>query len=176
MAFIFFWCYSLAYAQDFEQPSEKKSLVYFYQSNGTGALAKFSYYDGKSYLGRFGGKKCLILECEPGEHVFWVAAENRSFIEANLLPGKTYIIQVISTVGIFSSAVKLFPIEPSKEKFLRGMKRYMTKNPPIYLNRSDLSLEEAKLDYFIENGIDKYTRDKENEKPFRQLLPEYYFN
>ncbi len=36
--------------------------------------------------------KYFKLEVEPGEHIIWARAENRSFVHANLQAGETYLI------------------------------------------------------------------------------------
>ncbi len=91
---IFFIITINAFGQEFQRPAEGKSLVYFTRYGGALALIDFRYFDGQKYLGRVGGNNYFIYECDPGEHVFWVSAENNAFIKGNLKPNSTYVIEV----------------------------------------------------------------------------------
>lgn len=106
-------------AQDLMVPAEGKSLIYFARTSGTGALINFKYFDGEKYLGKFSGVNYMVYECEPGDHILWIGAENRDFVSANLLPGKTYLMEVRPTMGAFKAAVKLFPLSPTDEKAVK---------------------------------------------------------
>ncbi len=44
----------------------------------------FHLFEGENYLIRIKGKNYIRYVCDPGEHVFWVAAENRSFVTTDL--------------------------------------------------------------------------------------------
>lgn len=99
LAFLLLFSSAQLQAQSLATPSEGKALVYFIRSAGTGALVNFKYFDGEKYLGKFSGMNYFLYECDPGEHVFWVTSENRQFIEADLLPNKVYMVEVIPTTG-----------------------------------------------------------------------------
>src|SRR5690606_10628764 len=114
-------------------PPEGKSLVYFIRSSGTGALVNFKYFDGEDYLGKFRGKNYFIYECDPGKHVFWVTSENRDFIEADLLSGKVYFVEVRPTMGAFKAAVKLFPVANDDTRSRKRLYKIIGKTDPIKL-------------------------------------------
>ena len=164
-----------AFAQELIAPSEGRSMVYFLRSSGTGALINFKYFDGEDYLGKFSGPGCFTYECEPGEHIFWVAAENRDFVEAELLPDKIYIIEVRPTMGMMKAAVQLYPIEKDDAKAMKKLNKFLSKNQPVPLQAGAFDHEEPKLDFFVENGMKRYQLDKEKGK-LKLLAPDMYHN
>ncbi|MEM7107772.1 MAG: hypothetical protein AAF519_06075 [Bacteroidota bacterium] len=169
-------CIAVASAQELQSPVSGKALVYFARSSGTGALINFKYFDGDQYLGKFSGLNYFLYECDPGEHLFWVAAENRDFVKADLLADKVYIIQVIPTMGAFKAAVKLNPVSKSDLKAMKKVNKLLSKKGPIVLDKSKAETEAAKLDFFIKNGLEKYDRDQEKGKVIKQLKAEMYHN
>ena len=143
-----------ASAQEFEKPAEGKSLVYFVRSSGTGALINFKYFDGEEYLGKLNGMNYIAYECDPGEHIFWVAAENREYMKGDLKPNATYVIQVKPVIGAVKSAVRLFQLSADDEKPLAKAKKLMTKKQP-----SKLKGQEEDMAFFIKNGMERYQKD-----------------
>ena len=109
--FLFILAFSsmIARAQPETTPKEK-ATVYFVRSNMWGALYNFTFFDGDKLIGKLPGKAYLTYECEPGKHLFWARSENRSFVEAELEAGKTYLIDAISKLGVFISRVRLVPV------------------------------------------------------------------
>ena len=142
---------SQIHGQEFEKPSEGKSLVYFVRFSGTGALINFKYFDGDQYLGKMNGVNYFLYECDPGEHIFWAAAENRDFIKGDLQPNSTYVVEVRPTMGAFKAAVRLHPVAPDNEKALKRVKKIMSKRTPSTLKGLD-----EDMDFFIKNGMERY--------------------
>ncbi len=163
-----------ASAQELRTPPEDKALVYFVRASGTGALINFKYFDGEDYLGKFSGVNYFIHECEPGKHVFWVTAENREFLEAELLPGRTYVVEVRPTMGMMKAAVKLIPFDKNDEKALKKLDKILSKKEPIVLDNESFDNEEEKLEFFISNGLKKYEEDKEKGKVVILKQEDYY--
>jgi hypothetical protein len=174
--FLLFLSASLALAQDFKEPAEGRSLVYFIRTSGTGALINFRYFDGHNYLGKFSGSNYFIYECEPGKHIFWANAENRDFIEAHLLPNKVYIIVARPTVGMVKSAIKLIPVDPADEKMKLRIKSLIAKKAPLEMNNSQLDSEEENLAFYIKNGMKKYAADSTQGQAITQLTADMYHN
>ncbi len=141
------------FCQEFKKPSEGKSLIYFVRYSSTGALINFKYFDGDKYLGKINGTNYVIYECEPGEHTFWVASENRDFIKGNLKPDATYIIEVKPTMGAFKAAVRLYPVLPEEERILKRVNKLISKKEP-----SELKGQEEDMTFFIKNGLERYNK------------------
>ena len=158
--FLFITC--LAYtasAQEFKQPSEGKSLVYFVRFAGTGAAINFKYFDGEQYLGKRNGVNYFTYECDPGEHIFWAASENRDFIKGDLKPNATYVVEVRPTMGGLKAAVRLHPVDPGNEKKKKKVKKIMAKKEAITLKGQD-----EDMTFFIENGMKRYEKVKNDVK------------
>ncbi len=116
--FVIFSGFSVAFAQKvttqaIDKPSEGKSLVYVLKT-GAGLLLNFRIYDNDKFLGAIPSGKYLVYECEPGEHVFWAASENRDYIEANLEPNSVYVINAEGQMGAFIASVNLRPLKPTE--------------------------------------------------------------
>ena len=62
------------------------------------------------------GKNYIRYVCDPGEHVFWVAAENRNFVKAKLQAGRSYALFAKIQTGMWNARSALQPItEGSKD-------------------------------------------------------------
>jgi len=121
------------YCQEFNRPLEGKSLVYFVRFSGAGAVINFKYFDGEKYLGKMNGRHYFAYECEPGAHIFWVASENRDYIQGDLLANETYVIEVRPTMGAFKAAVRLHQVAPNHETTLKRVGKIMAKKNAYYL-------------------------------------------
>lgn len=165
-----------AKSQDIKSPAQGKSLVYFVRPSSLGALINFKYFDGDNYLGKFSGSNYFIYECDPGEHVFWAASENRDFVKANLLPNKTYIIEARPTMGAIKAAVQLIPISGEDEKVMKKANKLLGRKKPLSFDKTSVETEESKLEFFIKNGLEKYSRDKDNETKVLTLSEDMYHN
>ena len=144
-----------AYGQEYEKPTEGKSLVYFVRVSSAGALINFKYFDGEKYLGKMNGVNYFIYECDPGKHIFWVAAENRDFLTADLKPNATYIVEAQPTMGAFKAAVQLYAISPDDAKKLKKVNKIIAKN-----RRTELKGQEEDMAFFIKNGLERYEKIK----------------
>lgn len=126
------------FGQQFQKPSEGKTLVYFVRYQGSVALIDFKYFDGEKYLGRVSGNNYVLYECDPGEHVFWVLAENQEFIKGNFKPNCTYIFEVRPFQRVVSAGVNLFQISPDDKKALKSIKTLFSKKEPAELKGQDV--------------------------------------
>ncbi len=165
-----------ASCQNIKSPNQGKSIVYFVRPSGLGTLINFKYFDGDNYIGKFSGSNYIIYECEPGDHVFWGASENRDFVTANLLADKTYIIEARPTMGAIKAAVQLIPISKEDEKGMKKINKLLGRKAPLLLDENSVEAEEIKLEFFIKNGLEKYSRDKDNETKILTLLENMYHN
>ncbi|WKN40425.1 hypothetical protein [Tunicatimonas pelagia] len=147
------------FGQEFQQPSEGKSLVYFARVSGTGALINFKYFDGEQYLGKMRGVHYFTYECDPGEHVFWVAAENRDFVRGDLKPNATYILEVRPTMGAVKAAVQLRPVSPDNEKMVKRVKKIIAKQ-----RLKDPKGQEEDVSFLIESGMKRYQKVQDKSK------------
>jgi len=167
--FLLLFAYN-SFCQQFNKPTEGKALVYFVRFQGALALIDFKYFDGQKYLGKGSGDNYYIYECEPGEHVFWVTAENKEYIKGDLKPNCTYVIEVrpyMKTVRVVLSSVQLYQISPSDAKTLKKISDLIDKIQP-----AELKGQEEDQSSFIENGMERY---RKIESKVSQLNPDWTF-
>lgn len=165
-AFIFTMTLSL-FGQQFEKPSEGKTLVYFVRYQGSLALIDFKYFDGEKYLGRVSGNNYVLYECDPGEHVLWVSAENREFIKGEFKPDCTYVIEVRPFERVVSAGVNLFQVSPEDKKALKNIKTLFNKKEPAELKGQD-----ADQRTFIKAGMEQL---ESNKGKIKELNPDWTF-
>lgn len=142
-----------SYAQEYDKPAQGKSLIYFVRHSGVGALINFKYFDGEKYLGKINGVNYFKYECDPGEHIFWAAGENRDFLKGVLLADQTYIIEVKPVMGAIKAGVKLFQVSPTDEKTMKKVNKVLQKR-----SASKLKGQEEDHEFFIKNGMEKLER------------------
>ncbi|UJP65113.1 DUF2846 domain-containing protein [Mongoliitalea daihaiensis] len=157
------------YGQDAYNANPEKAQVYFMRVNGTGALINFKYFHNDQYLGKFSGPNYFVYEVDPGTHLFWVTSENRDFIEAELEAGKTYFIEVRPTIGAVKAAVKVLPIDPSDEKRMKLVNKMIAKKAPVSFDPNKVEEDKKEMDFYIQNGLEKYNSDKAKGKAIAQL-------
>jgi hypothetical protein len=103
-------------AQGFVKPSKGKAAIYFTRTVMYGSSMLIDIFDGEEYIAYSMGKGYSVYECDPGEHLFWIAAENTDFIKADLEAGKVYIAQVYVYPGVMKGRVNLVPNSAIDEK------------------------------------------------------------
>jgi hypothetical protein len=96
-------------AQGFVKPSAGKAAIYFTRTVTYGANMLIDIFDGEEYIAYSIGKGYSVYECDPGNHIFWIAAENTDFITADMEAGKVYIAQVYVFPGVMKGRVSLVP-------------------------------------------------------------------
>ena len=96
-------------AQGFVKPSAGKAAIYFTRTVTYGANMLIDIFDSEKYIAYSVGKGYSVYECDPGKHIFWIAAENTDFITADLEAGKVYIAQVYVFPGVMKGRVSLVP-------------------------------------------------------------------
>ncbi|MFT6719148.1 MAG: hypothetical protein ACJAY8_001548 [Sphingobacteriales bacterium] len=166
-------CSSAANAQ-ITAPTPDKAVVYFVRYNPSGFLIGFSYYDGREFIGKFADTHYFRYECEPGPHLFWAKAENRSFIEADLLPGKIYVVEVRPLMGIVAARVRLLPLS-GKESFWKRITLIVAnkKCTTIVADEELAQVKELRQKRALEGQL-KYQKLKDKGKEIKYLAPEMH--
>lgn len=163
LLFVLFLVSISLHSQELKKPSEGKTLVYFVRYQGAIALIDFKYYDGEKYLGQGSGNNYFYYECDPGEHLFWVTAENREFIKGNLLPDATYIIEVRPFFRAVMSGVELHQITPSNKKALKKIYKLIENKEATTLKDSGKDRTED-----LAKGMERYETIKDKVKVIAQ--------
>lgn len=156
--------------QEIDKPKEGKALVYILRT-GAGALINFRIYDKDKFLGALSGFKYMVYECEPGNHVFWAASENRDFVEANLEPDSVYVLNAEGQMGAFIAQVSLSPLNPNEFRDKRTFYQVVKgAKKQIYAPTTDDKSEN------IKSGLEKYDALKaSNSKKIKVLASDMKF-
>lgn len=125
--------------------SQEKALIYFIRPKELGFLINAAVYDGEDFIGFVPYSQKLPYFAAPGQHRFMVVSEAADFMDADLLPNKTYYAEVDPRMGVWRARFSLLPI---------------TKNE-LYTTRVKTWIEKAQL---IENKPSAYDWAKENKQ------------
>ena len=151
-----------------ETNADEKATVYFVRASSLGAVINFALFDGEQVIGRINGMKYMRYECEPGKHLFWARSENKSFVEAELEPGKTYLIDVIPQMGGIKAGVALMPVDKSNYK-LKRIQKLVSKKEPVSFDANELAKLQSKFTDVIERGMSRYEKRKAKDGTIRIL-------
>lgn len=132
-----------------------KALVYFLRTDSKGYKIHAVVYDGEEFIGMVPYNQKLPYMATPGEHTFMVVSEAADFMKADLLPGKTYYVEVVPRMGMWRARFSLKPVTQEKLESKRVRKR---------INKSRL----------IENIDLAYVWAKNNHNSVLSKKAEYY--
>lgn len=96
-------------------PPGNKALVRFMRPSGYGHAQNFNMLDGEKVIGNSVGKSQFDYLADPGKHLFIATAENKAFLEADLLAGKTYYVITRIYMGAWTGRVALVPVTRGSE-------------------------------------------------------------
>ena len=170
---LYFSFSSASNAQVLEKPSQGKALVYIMRGNNLGGAINFRVYDKDVFLGALPSRAYFTYECDPGEHLFWAASENRDFVEANLEAGKTYVIDLRAKIGIFITAVGLEPYNPDNKRHKKRIKRVLKNHINANIVHAERTEEKSEN---IAKAMEAYNRIKDREvSKIKQLTSDMNF-
>ena len=94
-----------------ERPADGKAMVVFMRPSGLGFAIQSSVFeakDGASILvGIVAAKAKVAYQVDPGKHLFMVVGESADFMNAELLPNKTYYALVTPRMGVWKARFSL---------------------------------------------------------------------
>lgn len=159
--------------QSLKAPSEGKALVYITRSNNLGAGLNFRVFDKETFLGALPSSAYFLYECDPGEHLFWAASENRDYVEATLEANKVYVIDLRAKIGLVIAAVGVEPCSPDNETHVKRIKKVLKKHVEANVASKDRTLEKEDN---IAKAMEAYQRIKDDEySKIKKLLPDMNF-
>ena len=153
-------------------PTKGKSVIYLLRTTGLGSLMNFRFFEEDTYLGKFNGKNYLRYECEPGEHLFWVKAENIDVLKTNLAADRIYFVEVNAVMGGFSAGVKYRIVDYTNEKQMKRIRKLLVKKDPKVFTKEQLSENKEKMDEVIKNGMQKVQEKMNGEKKIKEITPD----
>ena len=136
--------------------TNEKATLYIVRTSGLGAAVNFKYFIDDQYVGKCNFGKYFKLEVDTGKHLIWAKAENRSFVEANLEAGKTYVINAVPQMGALKAGVYLKAENNPDEKDMEKIKKYIEKKKLIVYDEKKKKLEQQDYEGFIEKSMTFY--------------------
>lgn len=152
-----------------------KAVIYIVRPSSLGFAINFTYLDGTKLIGKFNGPRYIRYECEPGNHLLWVRAENRDYVEADVEAGRIYFIEAIPRMGAIKAAVQLIPLDLKNQKEMKKVMELLDKKPSESFSVLELEIETQKMEDAIAKGMAKYKEDKEKGVVFERLEKNMYF-
>ena len=164
------------YAQQNDPTLGDKSVVYFVRVSSAGSLINFTYLDSNKVIGKFNGRKYFRYECNPGYHLFWAKSENRDFIEADLIAGKTYFIEAVPVMGAFKAGVQLYPIDPNTSNRMKRVNKLLVKRSPEEYSLNKLEELTNYWNELIKASLIRFNKRKAEGKEKKTLNSNFYLN
>jgi hypothetical protein len=94
-------------------PRPDKATVVFYRSSSYGGAVQSSVFDVTSdppaFVGIISSGMKLAYVAAPGQHRFMVVSEAADFMDAQLMPGRTYYALVAPRIGFWKARFSLRP-------------------------------------------------------------------
>ena len=94
---------------DLPLTSEDKALVVFFLASKRSGGVHATLADGDEFITHLVKRTCFYYQSVPGYHMFSVVGEAADFLEADLMAGKTYFIQVAPRMGAWKARFSLLP-------------------------------------------------------------------
>src|SRR6266850_657853 len=84
---------------DTRRPSPGKALIYFVRTQNLGGAISVQLVADRKPLGWTRRKTFIAYECDPGKHEFASVSEGGALLDAEVLPGMIYYVQVAIHMG-----------------------------------------------------------------------------
>lgn len=96
------------------QPEPGKALVVFMRPSGLGFAVQSSVFevrnDAPTLVGIVAAKTKVAYHTTPGKHLFMAIGETADYMEADLLPDRTYYVRVSPRMGMWKARFVLEPV------------------------------------------------------------------
>ena len=183
----------LGLGQNRDMTENEMAVVYFFETTDRTWISSsyVALYDGQEPIGMIASAHYVRHECPPGEHLFYSESdENKSFVEANLLAGKVYLIEVdirlgglsyIPSWGPYTNKAHMKPVNPKQkifdiEQYRNVLNKKRTKHfywESDMMNKAFLKSAEKNKSVKYQKILNKYYKKKEKEK-VEVLYPQWH--
>lgn len=100
---------------DSRLPSPGKALIYFVRTQNFGGAISVQLVADKRPLSWIRRKTFVAHECDPGKHEFASISEGGALLDAEVLPGRIYYVQVAIHMGFGRARSHFEVIRPGSE-------------------------------------------------------------
>lgn len=91
-------------------PEAGKALIHFMRPTSFGGAIQSTLHNGDEYIGTISANTRMCYQADPGNHMFMIVGESADFLRAQLLPDKTYYINVAPRMGVWTARFSLRPM------------------------------------------------------------------
>lgn len=129
--------------------------------------------------GRVGTSEYIVLNIDTGSHLIWVGSGTRlrQFIEADLKPGKNYVVNIEKGAGpsftmmqsINGSSLSLKPRNRANDYEMKKIKKFIRKRKLLNYPEEQLAEMQKKMYWRIKDAQAEYQKFKEKERPVLKL-------
>lgn len=135
------------------KPEPGKALIYFARPSSFGGAIQAPLFDDDQYIGTSSANTIVPYQATPGTHMFMVMGESADFLQAELLPNKTYYAEVTPRLGAWKARFSLRPQNgqiPDKEVdgWMRSCKQVKPNQSGFdWAKKNAASIKKQKEDY-----------------------------
>ncbi len=156
-------------------PRNETATVVFVRPSSYAAAIHPTIIDERGrFLGEAEPSSHFVATVAPGEHLFFVWAENTGPIHAVVLPGRVYFVEVAMKPGAWQARAHLLAIAPDTEQWPK-LRDWLAETRPTI---ADLAAGQAYLDgrhddvlERIRRAYDAFAEMDEGERADRTLRP-----
>ena len=98
------------------RPEPDRALVVFLRPEYLGYAIQSVVYDGEAFIGVVSRFSAVPFDATPGPHRFMVVSEAADFLDADLLPGRTYFVEVVPRMGVWRARFSLRPLDGARDR------------------------------------------------------------
>jgi hypothetical protein len=149
------------------RPSQGKALIFFLRPQSFGEMEKIKLYADGKFVGLMVGHTFIAYECDPGKHEFITESENAGFLEAEVVAGKIYVVQVCIHMGAWKARTHFEVARPDTDA-MHECSKGADKCRAIETTDEGRAWE-AKKEASIQETIKRY---REKGEEFEYLKPE----
>jgi len=146
-------------AQSEVDTADNTATVYIVRTKSMGSAINFKYYIDDQYIGKCSYGKFLKLKLEAGDYLVWAKSENKSFLEAHLNAGETYVINAIPMMGGMKAQVRLQAVDNNNEKEMSKVIKHLTKARLMKFDPERIKDDQIKMSEFISKSLKDYEED-----------------
>ena len=138
-------------------PANAAVVVFVRPSSNASSTATTLLDDRGAFLGDSIEETQFAVVLPPGPHLFLAWAENTAPLQATLLPGRTYYVEVSPRMGFLSARMQLLAITPRRESW-KELSAWMKETTQLV---PDMAAGQAYLDGRREDVAERIRRARE---------------
>jgi hypothetical protein len=166
---------SNCFSQGFTPPNEENSVVYFARVSNMGYAVSFDLFHNDKYKGKVKSVSYVRYECAPGEHLFWISAENKAFFTADLKKGETYVVIIDAHMGAMTTRVGVNPITSDSKHFKRAKKLILRAKPSVTSKKFiDGKMKKLEARGWINEKLDYYENKRKGTDKVKHISAEMF--